>query len=614
LAHRFFQEDEDTYSDAVRLHCSRCVQSGYATQSTDVAILSQSLQLANAINAQAFRESLLNKVLPSIHHNVDAWRVRQRGLLIDHVVSIITDPDQELSAETISGATHVLDERVHKWVDEKREAIQNYARSRIVNEACENTIDLWAAEAVIHRIDARCHKLEVQTDQTFNAAGIENRKCNRLAELEALADEQIAAEEVRLNEMVAQCLGELNHEAKVKVFEAENEASSRSLISAICTSKATKPSPISSCTRSKGKPNKRKRILDLNSQPSTELDTPMSDYAPSKLSSPPPSQPVLLPAADIVSPSDPTPKAISFPASGPPLPPPRPKSTMPKGLPHLTPTPEPASELMMVLAALDSMKCSLSAEIHKVNAHIDHLILNPPGIVPSSQPFEDFGDFTFPSQETNDDAPAVPTFTMPDEEICLEGLYFDLAKILHSSGRCSSFSDEDHELFADFLSCFLWELKWDLIPHSYTADQLDHVAQLWNARNAEIEASSKHFHDLNLFDDLFGTSAPRSSDDLTRFSQVIDEFCAHYKKSRPLPDSDYVFIKEFHSCPSTASNYKNTGHSTKARVHFFEPPITSINQPDTCPLKPLSDIPIPDPADFPALSGKPFGDTWCYDP
>jgi hypothetical protein len=88
----FFQEDGDTYGDAVRLHCSRCVQSGYATQAQDAEALSQSLQLTNSIDARAFHESLLNKVLPSIHRDVDEWRVRQRGLLIDHIVQIITDP------------------------------------------------------------------------------------------------------------------------------------------------------------------------------------------------------------------------------------------------------------------------------------------------------------------------------------------------------------------------------------------------------------------------------------------------------------------------------------------------------------------------------------------
>jgi hypothetical protein len=434
--------------------------------------------LTNAIDARAFRESLLNKVLPSIHHDVDAWRVRQCGLLIDHIVSIITDPDQGLTGETISGATHALDDRVRKWVDEKRADIQTYARTRIVNEACKNTVDLWAAKAVIHRIDARRRELDIQTDKTFDAAGIENRKHNRLAELKASAADHIAAEETRLNEMVAQRLSELCHEAKVKIFDAESDAHSRSLTSAISSAKTPKPSPISARTRSKGK-GKKTHILDLNSEPSAaDSETPMTtdDEAPGSPA---------LSACEEVSPADPTPKALVFQRPTTPPPTSRPTSTTPTGPPKLTPLQEPASELTMVLAALNGMRSSLSEEISKVNARVDQLILHPTGIVPSSQPYDDFGDFALPTAEDRmDDVPSA-RYSTAEEESRTEGLYFDLANILHSSGRCAPFTEDDHLLFGDFLSCFLRELKWDLTPTSFTVDQLNHLANVWNARSKE---------------------------------------------------------------------------------------------------------------------------------
>jgi hypothetical protein len=134
------------------LHHRSYVQSGYATQSRDVEAISKSLQLTNSIDARAFRESLLNKVVPNIHRDVDEWRVRQRGLLLDHIVNIITDPSKDLSTEAIAKATHSLDDRVRAWVDTKRSDIQAYARSCITNEACENTVDLWAHEAVIDTV------------------------------------------------------------------------------------------------------------------------------------------------------------------------------------------------------------------------------------------------------------------------------------------------------------------------------------------------------------------------------------------------------------------------------------------------------------------------------
>jgi hypothetical protein len=593
----FFQEDGDTYGDAERLHCSRCVLSGYATQSQDAEILSKSLQLTNSIDARAFRESLLNKVLPSIHRDVDEWRVRQRGLLIDHVVQLITDPSSELSAEALAKATHSLDDRVRAWVDTKRSEIQAYARSCITNEACENTVDLWAHEAVIHRIDARRREIDQQTDELFDAKGIARRREQRLAELAAAADDQIAAESARLDEMVSRCLAELRHDSKVRLFDAENDAHSRDLTSAIRLAKPQKPSPISSRTRSKGKGARKSRILDLHSNTSeADSETPMSteDEGPA------------LPVPESLSPAEPTPKAPTFQRSATPSPPSRPTSTTPTGPPALTPPTEPASELTMVLAALNNMKTALSDEIHKVNARVDQLILNPPGIVPSSQPFDDFGDFSLPTADERMEAEDLTKYTSAEEEIRIENLYFDLVKILESSGRCPPI--QDHDLFADFLSRFLRELHWPLTPATFSADQLDHCAKLWNARCTEEASLMKSAQDRDLFDDLFGGNAPRSAEVLLKFSTDIDRFCKKYQKSRPLSDSDYVFVKEFLTLPPPADLKPTPADSSKPppappapRVRFSEPPIATLN---------LSPPALPSDNDFPALAGKPFGDTW----
>jgi hypothetical protein len=535
----FFQEDGDTYGDAARLHCSRCIQSGYATQAQDADTLSRSLQLTNSIDARAFRESLLNKVLPSIHKDVDEWRVRQRGLLIDHIVQIITDPPTELSSDAIASATHTLDPRVQAWVDDKRTAIQAYARSCITNEACENSVDLWAQEAVIHRIDARRREIDQQTDELFDAKGIAHRREQRLAELATAADEQIAVESARLDEMVSRRLAELRHDSKVRLFDAENDAHSRDLTSAIRSTKPLKPSPISSRTRSKGKSARKSRILDLHSNTSgLDSETPMSteDEGPA---SPGPT----LPAPESLSPADPTPKAPTFPRSETPSPPSRPISTTPTGPPTFTLPIEPASELTMVLAALNNMKTTLSDEIHKVNARVDQLILNPTGIVPSSQPFGDYGDFSLPTAAECMEAEDYVNVPSAEEEIRTESLYFDLAKILESSGRCPPI--QDHDLFADFLSRFLRELHWPLTPKTFSADQLDHCAKLWSARCTEEVSLMKSAQDRDLFNDLFGGNAPRSEAVLLKFSTDIDRFCKKYRKSRPLSDSDFVFVKEF---------------------------------------------------------------------
>jgi hypothetical protein len=116
----------------------------------------------------------------------------------------------------------------------------------------------------------------------------------------------------------------------------------------------------------------------------------------------------------------------------------------------------------------------------------------------------------------------------------MEGLYFDLAKLLHTSSRCAPFTENNHTLFADFLSRFLHKLHWDLTPAMYSEDQLNHLATLWNARSAKEQALSKKCHDHNLFNDLFGSTSPYTDKDLDIFSFKIDHFCDHYKKSHPL--------------------------------------------------------------------------------
>jgi hypothetical protein len=318
------------------------------------------------------------------------------------------------------------------------------------------------------------------------------------------------------------------------------------------------------------------------------------------------------------SPAEPTPQASSFPRPHT-LPPPPPCPTLvtptgpsKTGMHNLTPSLEPTSELTMVLAAIDNMKSSLSVEIIKVNEWVDALILNPPDLVPSSQPYEDFGDFSLPTTADHQQFNRSHTievdnthYTTVEEESHIEGLYFDLAKILYTSGRCTAFSEEDHCHFAKLLTCILAELGWPLMPASFSPDQLDHVARCWNACCSEEEAAMKHFQDLDLFDDLFSTTHPHTADDLLQFSSDIDRYCAHFKKGHPIPDPEHIFLKDFISKPCSIAP-----ENPKPCVHFSEPPIATLNPPQDPTLQPLSEVPIPDPADFLPLLGKPFGDTW----
>jgi hypothetical protein len=160
-------------------------------------------------------------------------------------------------------------------------------------------------------------------------------------------------------------------------------------------------------------------------------------------------------------------------------------------------------------------------------------------------------------------------------------------------------------LFAEFLSRFLRELNWALTPTNFSASQLDHCAKLWNARCTEEATLMRDAQDRDLFEDLFGGIARRTPEDLRKFSSDVDRFCLKYKKSRPLSESDFVFLKEFITLPAPPPA------APVAKVRFSEPPIATLNNATT----PSKSVSPPAPADltqddFPALAGKPFGDSW----
>jgi hypothetical protein len=135
----------------------------------------------------------------------------------------------------------------------------------------------------------------------------------------------------------------------------------------------------------------------------------------------------------------------------------------------------------------------------------------------------------------------------------MEGLYFNLAKTLFTSRRCADFSEEDHCQFAELLARILPELGWMLEPSSFSPDQLDHIACFWNTCCTEEAAAMARFQDLDLFNDLFGTTHPRSADDLCLFSSDIDRYCSYFKKSCPISDSEHVFVKDFISKPCSSA-------------------------------------------------------------
>jgi hypothetical protein len=106
------------------------------------------------------RDTLLNQAIREVHAEVDDWRATQRT----HLISAITDTiiSDDPSTESLAVLVAPLDPRLQKWIDAKKDDLCTYTRSRLANQACEDTLDQKFAELIEERIHQHRKNLDAE--------------------------------------------------------------------------------------------------------------------------------------------------------------------------------------------------------------------------------------------------------------------------------------------------------------------------------------------------------------------------------------------------------------------------------------------------------------------
>lgn len=336
--------------------------------------------LANALEARAFEETLLNEAIRKATHEIDEWREAQRAACISYLTATITSSTPD--PETLTHQVGNLDPEITTWVNNMRTALREAAIKTVNNEVIEDVIDPHATELFHVTWLARQSGIQANINE-------ENAKLEQSLGFEAENKLEILSREI--NDKLADDVMKLRNAAKANIQTVKDELETHELSSVTRTAKPPKPSPLN-ITNSKKLKRKKCNVLDLTTpSPSSEVthaetdsemitdndSTPMTPIIRSlplmpierSSTTPPPAR------ARTQSPEDKTPHAPTFPQKPAPIP----------------PAPEPTSDLQLIMAAINGLKSELTAKIDAVNARVDSSTL-----LSSSHPFADYDSLCEP--------------------------------------------------------------------------------------------------------------------------------------------------------------------------------------------------------------------------
>jgi hypothetical protein len=163
--HDFFENTDDRCSElddrAHKTLCYRCVElthTPFRNADNDEKI--KSVLLSVDFDTRATRDTLLNQAIREIHNEVDTWRDTQRQALISAITDTIISDDP--SIETLAVSIAPLDPRLQSWIDAKKSDLCTYARARLANQACEDTIDQHFLEITEERLHQQRKALDAE--------------------------------------------------------------------------------------------------------------------------------------------------------------------------------------------------------------------------------------------------------------------------------------------------------------------------------------------------------------------------------------------------------------------------------------------------------------------
>jgi hypothetical protein len=374
----------------------------------------KSILLSVGFDARATRDTLLNEAIREVHNEVDAWRETQRQALISVITDSIISDDPSIEALAVSIAP--LDPRLQTWIDSKKSDLRAYARSRLTNQACENTIDQQFLELVeerIHRhrtdLDAEVVTRTAQLRQSFDKeladckAAFQVELDTAKAQIRKTYDADVEAARLEAHESLTRETGRLRHEHKVKTQQLQDELDVRDLTSVTRTSKHDKPSPLQPRPKKvKRKATRKSNPLQITPSPHPSDDDMVTDNESGTDTF---HSPIASKAADPLPASRPTSTTPTQPVFEPKTEPsdilPAPAFESPALLraPHAaaapttstqTPTAAPVSEMTLLLQAFTGFKAEVTSAISDLNSKVIQL---QSGVVPSSQPEESTGYF-----------------------------------------------------------------------------------------------------------------------------------------------------------------------------------------------------------------------------
>jgi hypothetical protein len=599
----------------------------------------RSVLLSVDLDARAMRDTLLNQAIREVHTEVDDWRATQRT----HLISAITDTiiSEDPSTETLAVLVAPLDPRLQTWIDAKKDQLRGYARSRLANQACEDTLDQKFTELVEERIHQHRKALdsEVATrsadlrqtfDNELNAykAALQTDLDTAKAQIRTTLNADIEAARLEAHDRLTQELGKLRHEHKVKITQERDDLDTRALASVMRTPKSDKPSPLQSRPKKlKRKPVRKTGVLEFTPSPHPSDDDMVTDdesvtdtiHSPtaikaaeplpaSRPTSTTPTQPVFAPKADVPISVEQAVETEPAPVSAPP-------AAAPIVVPP-TPTTNVSLEMTMLLQAFTGFKTEITTAISDLNTKVLQL---QTGTVPSSQPFADYGDFDLQERSDwtgmagpvphADDADFMPVITEADRKAeddhhTFIRLFDNLVKqkILVSSGP------DDHELFADHmrLSTFVsrsWPATADPTP-----EQLEAITLEWREQQARLSGSNELNCIIWTYNALTQKSYHAASpDEQDRFAHKFRSFCADmgYDPAEGMPSANHAAFRRWKAPPYTPVQPATSSNSAPKIVRFSSaPPIDTLEPAPSSSVESADEFPPLAPISFATVTRR----------
>jgi hypothetical protein len=610
--HDFFETEDDRCSDlddrAHRTLCYRCVESCHTPfKLADSDEKLKSILLSVGFDTRATRDTLLNEAIREVHTEVDAWRDTQRQALISAITNTIISDDP--STETLAVSVAPLDPRLQSWIDTKKIGLRQYTRSRLTNQACEDTLDQEFKELLEERVYKHRRSLdeEVAARTAELQTAFDTELATHKAQLKKTLDADLDAARLDTHNYLTQETGRLRHEAKIKLQQLKDDLDSHALPSVIRTTKADKPTPLTSRPKKlRKKPARKLGALDFTPSPhasdddmvtdndsvtdtihspvASKADTPSSASRPTSTT---PTQPAFASKADPMISVEPT--ATATPNVRVPEEPPVSAPTAAASIITPPPPAAPISEMTLLLQAFTGFKAEVTSAISDLNSKVTKL---QSGVVPSSQPEEASGYYDDSYDENSNwrgaDDPDVP-HDNPDSHMtdleCIQDaedafankLYrrlIDTDTIIPGTYHANS-STAPHDEFSLVFRDLCKSLSWS--PTSYpTATQLPILAQTWSAHVREIDEQETLWAGRNLFGHLSNKHYTEHDAEFQRFFPKYLHFCkwAEHTPSRDLPESLWPSFKKYKAPPTPP---------TKQVRFTSQPPI------DTLPLPPSQD-------------------------